>query len=71
MDRGINPGEPGWMILVSLLVPLVPVLLAIGIAYEVVVRIDRRPLIGAFVHWLAAGLLVAAVVAGLALFARA
>jgi hypothetical protein len=71
MERGISPGEPGWMIVAGLVFPLVPVLFAIGVGYELVIRIDRGRRLTAFAHWLAAGALVAAAIVGLVLRTRA
>lgn len=70
MERGISPGEPGWMIVAGLIFPLVPLLFAIGAAYELVIRVDRGRRLPSAAHWLAAGGLVAVAIVGLVLSTR-
>jgi hypothetical protein len=72
MERRDSRDEPGWVFVVALLTPLVPVVplvVGLGLAYELVVRIDGRPRLPTYAHWIVAGGLVAAVMVGLIVLA--
>jgi hypothetical protein len=45
MERGISPGEPGWYfvpIIGSLAAPLMLVIFAAAVVYEIAIRLDPR-----------------------------
>ena len=45
MERGVSPGEPGWYfvpIIGTLAAPLLLVLLAAALVYEIAIRLDPR-----------------------------
>ncbi len=48
---GMDPTGAIWLVLVLIGLPLIALLVIVGLFYEALIRIDRRPVLPSPVHW--------------------